>query len=134
MFGVFKGIPAQCRSNRDLRRPAVAVVESLETRELLSYSPLGFSLPDLTITGFASPAVSWGGNVTVTANIQNLGASTTPEPLAQQSGSVSSADAPASTVAVYAVRNPHRLRGGVLVGQFDVPALLQNSAVRSRPR
>ena len=93
----------------------------------MAYSPLGFSLPELSIKGFASPAVSWGGPVTVTVNIHNLGSSTINEPLALSPGSTSSADAPASTVAVYVVKSAHAHKGGVLVGQFNVPALAQNS-------
>src|SRR5438128_5609378 len=52
------------RSGRDRRRPDLAALESLEGRELLAFSPLGFSLPELSIRGFAAPAASWGGQVT----------------------------------------------------------------------
>lgn len=104
--------------------------ECLEGRELLAFSPLGMSLPDLTVTGFASPAASWGGPLTVTVNVRNLGASTTIEPLATFQGSPSSGDAAASTVSVVAVRNPHSLRNAVTVGQFAVPAVAQNGEIQ----
>ncbi|GAC1474061.1 MAG: hypothetical protein NVSMB9_23750 [Isosphaeraceae bacterium] len=118
------------RSGRDQGRRGFAAVEFLEVRELLAYSPLGFSLPDLTITGFASTAASWRGPLTVTLDIHNLGSSTIIEPLALTPGSTSSADAPPSIVRVYAVRNPRSLQGAVLVGNVAVPAVQQNSEVQ----
>ena len=74
------------RNGNDRRRPCLAIVETLERRELLAYSGLGFSLPDLTVTGFASPVASYGGPVTVTVNVRNIGASSTLEPLALSPG------------------------------------------------
>ena len=47
------------------------------------FSPLGFSLPDLTITGQAGPRAAWGGTLVVSAILQNIGASTITEPLSQ---------------------------------------------------
>ena len=55
----------------------------LEERTLLSFSNLGFSLPDLTISGEAGPRAAWGGPSIVSAYLQNIGASTTTEPLSQ---------------------------------------------------
>ena len=104
-------------------------LEALEGRALLSYTTLGFSLPDLTISGFAAPAASWGGPLAVSVNLSNIGASTLNEPLNLAPGSVSSADAPASTVAVFATRNPHG-RHGVLIGSFSAPLVPQNSEIQ----
>ena len=116
------------RSAGGRRGPSVAAwVESLEGRELLAYSPLGFSLPDLTVTGYASTSASWGGPVTVTADVSNIGASTLVEPLSLAPGSTSSADAPASLLTVYATTNPKSLRHAVAVGSIAVPAVAQNS-------
>jgi hypothetical protein len=121
------------RSRRDRRRPDVGVgaLESLERRELLAFSPIGFSLPDLTVSGFASPAASWGGPLTVTVNVSNLGTSTIIEPNALAPGSTSTADAPASVVDVYALRKPHSAKStAVLLGTVDVPALAQNTVTQ----
>lgn len=122
------------QAGRDRFRPGLGLgstaPEALEGRQLLAYSALGTSLPDLTVSGFASTAASWGGQLTVTVNVRNLGASTIIEPLALNPGATSSADAPASTVAVFAVTNPHSLRGAVQVGSVDIPAVTQNNAVQ----
>jgi len=114
------------RSGRDRRRPDFAALESLEGRQLMAFSVLGTSLPQLTISGYASPAASWGGPITVTVNVSNIGASTILEPLALAPGSISSADAPASVVGVFAARNP-QFKGAVRVGSISVPAVPQNS-------
>src|SRR5438128_12683229 len=53
------------RSGRDRRRPDLAALECLEGRELLAHTALGFSLPDLAISGFAAPVASWGGPLAV---------------------------------------------------------------------
>lgn len=92
----------------------------------MAYSILGTSLPQLSISGYASPAASWGGPLTVTVNLANVGASTILEPLALAPGSVSSADAPASVVGVFAARNP-QFKGAVRVGSIAVPVARQNS-------
>ena len=47
------------------------------------FRTLGFSLPDLTITGEAGPRAAWGGVLDVSVYLQNIGASTTTEPLSQ---------------------------------------------------
>lgn len=114
------------RSGRDRRRPDLAALERLEGRELLAYSSLGFSLPDLTVSGFASPTASWGGPVTVTVDVKNIGAATLPEPLSLTQNAVSPTDAIASEVAVYAVKSARSLQGAVQVGSVAIPALGQN--------
>jgi hypothetical protein len=105
-------------------------VESLEGRQLLTLSPLQTPLPDLTVTGFSAPVAAWGRPLTVTVDVHNVAASSTIEPLSLLPGSVSSADAGPSQVAVYAVRNVHSLKGAVPLGLINVPAIGQNSVVQ----
>jgi hypothetical protein len=123
---------------RAVRRAEPGSLEQLEPRELLAYSPLGFSLPDLTITGQAGPRVAWGGTLDVSAILQNIGTSTITEPLSQlpatQSptpgspyGSTSSADAPDSTVGVYLSRSAKSAKGAIELGTIDAPPISQNS-------
>jgi hypothetical protein len=109
------------RSGHDRSRTRLASLECLEARELLAYNPLGFTLPDLEVKAFASTAASWGGNLTVTVNVINTGASTFPEPLNQVPGSASSADAPATTVDIYGSTSKFGLKNGVFLGTVSVP-------------
>ncbi len=120
------------------RRTDLTNLERLEDRALLAFSPLGFSLPDLTITGEAGPRAAWGGALDVNVTLQNIGASTITEPFSQAPatqapitgslyGSSSAADAPVSTVAVYVSRSPKSLRGAVRVGTFQAAPVGQNS-------
>jgi hypothetical protein len=119
------------RSGRDRRRPDIAVkVEALEERQLLAFNVLGMSLPDLTVQGFAPSVAAWGAPMAVTVNVHNIGVATMLEPLALAPGSTGSADAPASVVGVFASRFPHSLKGSVLVGTVDVPAVAANDTVQ----
>jgi hypothetical protein len=104
----------------------------------MAFSQLGFSLPDLTISGIAGPRAAWGGTLDVSVFLQNIGASTTTEPLSQAPatqpptpgspyGSTSTADAPVSTVEVFISRSPKSLKGSILLGSFQAPPLAQNS-------
>ena len=43
------------------RRTDLAPLEPLEGRQLLSYSSLGYSLPNLHVRGQAGPVATWGG-------------------------------------------------------------------------
>src|SRR5438105_4542509 len=74
------------RAERVRRRPDRIAPERLEGRELLSYSPLGFSLPDLTVTGRAAPIAAYGGPLAVEVDVRNLGASSLIEPLNLEPG------------------------------------------------
>ena len=105
-------------------------LECLEGRQLLAYSPLGFSLPDLIVSGTSSPLASYGRDVSVTVDVQNIGASSMIEPLALQPGAVSTADAPPSTVGVFLTPRQNSLRGAIRIGTINVPFLRQNSLVR----
>jgi hypothetical protein len=93
----------------------------------LAFSTLGFSLPDLRISGTAGPIAAWGGTLSVTATILNTGASTITNPIAQAPGSASTADAAASQVTVLITPNARSLRGAVTVGTFQAPAVPQNN-------
>jgi len=109
------------------RRTIVTVLETLESRRLLANSGLGYSLPDLRVTGSAGAVASWGGQLAVTANVQNIGSTSINEPLSLAPGSTSTTDAPASDVAVYLSTRPHTLAGAYKLGTLTAPALSQNS-------
>jgi hypothetical protein len=126
------------RSGRPRRRPERIAVEGLETRQLMTYSPLGYSLPDLHVTGYAPQEAAWGGKLGVSVTVQNQGASSLIEPthLAQTmtdptTGNVtltpSDADAAPSTVDVYASTKPNATTGLVEIGTVSIPAVTQNN-------
>jgi len=132
----------RARNNRRARRRTdLAALEQLEGRQLLSYSSLGYSLPDLKISGLAGPVASWGGSYQVTVVLQNTGASTIIEPLSLVPASEvavgpdgtlvpsyyvpSSADAAASQVAIYLSPRPHSLAGAIEIGTVTA-AVTQN--------
>ncbi len=131
---------------RARRRTDLAALEQLEGRQLLSYSSLGYSLPDLKISGLAGPVASWGGSYQVTVVLQNTGASTIIEPLSLvpasevavgPDGSLvppyyvpSSADAAASQVGIYLAPRPHSLAGAIEIGTATAQALSQNDIER----
>jgi hypothetical protein len=123
---------------RTLRSTGLATVELLESRALLAFSTLGFSLPDLTITGQAGPRGAWGGVLDVSALLQNIGSSTITEPLSQLPstsaptpgspyGSTSTADAPDTTVEVLISRSPKSIKGAITLGTIEAPPISQNS-------
>ena len=148
MFGVVLGNPRARDDRRARRRTELAPLEQLEGRQLLAYSSLGYSLPNLQCSGQAGPVASWGGTLTVTAFLQNTGASTINEPLSLiPPGQVltgpdglpvppyaipSSADVPANEIAILLTPNPaawparstsarsRPRRRGSLVSQNDV--------------
>src|SRR5271166_1292112 len=131
---------------RARRRTELAALEQLEGRQLLSYSSLGYSLPELQISGLAGPVASWGSAYQVTVVLQNTGASTIIEPLSLVPASEvaagpnglpvppyyvpSSADAAASQVGIYLAPRPHSLVGAIEIGTATAPALSQNNIER----
>jgi hypothetical protein len=119
------------RNGRERRRPDLAALECLEKRELLAFSVLGTSLPDLTVSGYASPVASWNGPLTVTVNVQNVAASSQVEPLALPIGSPSSADAGPFAVGVYISRSPTTFKKAVRIGEVDFAGLTQNTATQA---
>lgn len=115
------------RKGRARRRPELASLERLEGRELMAYTPLGYSLPDLTVQGFTAPTAAWGSPLTVTVDVKNTGSSTLIEPLALQPGATSTADAGPTQVAVFATpQNGRGTRRAVQIGVFDIPGIDQN--------
>ncbi len=132
----------RARDNRRARRRTdLAALEQLEGRQLLSYSSLGYSLPDLQVRGLAGSVATWGGSYSVTVILQNTGASTIIEPLSLvpasevaigPNGSLvppyyvpSSADAAASQVGIYLTPRPHSLAGAIEIGTATA-AVAQN--------
>lgn len=110
---------------------------------MLSYTSLGYSLPDLRITGSAGSVAAWGGTLTVSSLIQNTGASTIIEPLSLPPAaqvelgpdlnnvppwySPSQADASNSTVAIYLSPSPRSLNNAIQIGSFTASSVTQNS-------
>lgn len=117
-------------TDRSRRRVGLGVVEALEQRLVMSYSPLGYSLPDLSVIGFAGPSAAYGGQIGVTAQVTNLGASSIIEPLNQAPGSPSSADAGPSTVNVYLSPTPKLANNSILIGQLAIPSISQNNTIQ----
>jgi hypothetical protein len=126
------------QERRARRQTGLTVVEQLEERTLLSFSNLGYSLPDLTISGEAGPRAAWGGTLDVSVSLQNIGASSTTEPMSQAAptdtlapnspySSVSQADAPDSTVEVFLTPTPRNFAGVIKLGSFAAPPLNQNN-------
>ena len=69
---------------RARRRTNLADLERLEARELMAFSSLGFSLPNLTISGVVGSTAAWGGTLGLTASVDNIGASSITNPIAQR--------------------------------------------------
>ena len=115
------------RNGRPRSRSGRVAVEGLETRQLLAYSSLGFSLPSLAVTGYAPTEAAYGQSITVDVTVENRGASSIIEPLDLAPGSSSTADSPATTVQVFAAAKPNATRNVVLVDTVDIPAVRQNS-------
>ncbi len=103
------------------------MLERLEERTVLSFSSLGFSLPQLVITGDAGPRAAWGGMLDVNAYLQNIGSSTITEPFAQAPGATSTADAPDSVITVIATPTRNSLKGAISIGTIQAPPVSQNS-------
>ena len=105
---------------------SLGLLERLEARELLAFSPLIGPGPDLTVVGIAGPVAAYGGPLSVTVDVANLAQPNefiNPLAALQNQPSISPAS-PQTIVAVYAspVRrfNPSR---EVLVGNISIPAL-----------
>lgn len=93
----------------------------------MAYSPLGYSLPQLNVTGYAAPAAAYGGTLAVDINVENLGASSLIEPTQLAPGSPSFADSPATTVQIFGSLSPSGKGGYFLLGSVAIPAVRQNS-------
>ncbi len=134
----FRDSRRERRSDRPRRRPDRISVEGLETRQLMTYSPLGYSLPNLSVSGYAAQEAAWGGTLGVEVVVQNQGASSLVEPTHLfptttdlDTGNVivtqSTADAAPSVVDVYASTKPNATTGLVRVDTVSIPAVTQNS-------
>lgn len=134
----------RARDNRRARRLTNPIaLENLEGRQLLSYSSLGYSLPDLRISATAGKVAAWGGTLSVTALVQNIGASTIVEPLSQTPYNQvvlgpdgnpvppfaipSTASAPDSIINVILSPRPRSLAGAISIGTMSAPTLDQNN-------
>ena len=118
------------RNGGTQRRRTLAWVESLEGRQLLATSALGFSQPDLTVSGFAAPVAAWNGPLAVSVDVRNIAAATYVDPLNLPPGSPTTADGGPATVQVFITNgNPHTFRG-VEIGSFTVPSIPSNSSIR----
>jgi hypothetical protein len=123
---------------RARRRTELTALEQLEGRQLLSYTSLGYSLSDLHVTGEAGPVASWGGPLTITAFLQNRGASTIDEPTALvpplevTTGpdglpvppyvTPSSADVQSNQIGIFVTPKRNSLAGAIEIGTFTAPA------------
>lgn len=116
-------------------------VEGLESRELMAYSAFGYSLPDLTVTGFSGLVGSRGEALSVTVDVQNLGAASLPEPdkealiipEAPAPPPVSPqthADAGPSVVRVRMGRPGASFSQSIPIGDIQIPRLPENDIVR----
>lgn len=119
-------------------------IDSLEQRQLMAYSPFGFSRPDLVVEGFAAPAASYGRDLSVVMDVRNFGASSIKEPLAFFDSRatndpavpryMSTADAPTSTARVYVSASPEYNENNVFpIGDVAIPEVRQNTLVRTLP-
>lgn len=102
-------------------RPEGLGPELLENREVMAYSAMGFSLPDLAVGNNASPVASWGQPFAVQIQAYNRGASSLPE-LPQYPLPPSMADA-VTEVDVYLARGRNRVQ----IDTIDLGRIRQNS-------
>jgi hypothetical protein len=106
----------------------------------MAYSPFGYSLPQLAVTGYAANQAAWGGSLSVDVTVQNQGASSLVEPLDLAPGSSnntlntpagvstnSTADSPPTTVEVFGSSKANSNKNLVLLGTIDIPEISQNS-------
>jgi hypothetical protein len=135
---LFRNSRRERRSERPRRLPGRIAVEGLETRQLMTYSPLGYSLPNLSVSGYAAQEAAWGGTLGVEVTVQNQGASSLVEPTHlfptttdQTTGNViitpSNADALPTMVDVYASTKPNATTGLIKLDSVSIPAVTQNS-------
>jgi hypothetical protein len=93
----------------------------------MAFTTLGFSLPYLIVNAEAGDRAAWNGTLSITATVQNVGSSTTTEPLNQAPGSSSSADSAASNIEVLLTPHKRSLSGAIDIGYLTAPAISQNS-------
>ena len=121
-------LPNDSRRNRRADRARRRLThETLEPRALMAFSPLGFSPPDLTVSGWAAPVAAWGGPLAVHVEADNIGASSMVAPLNLAPGSGNTADSSPTTVDVYISSKPHNFSHALKVATINVPSIPQNS-------
>ena len=124
-------------------------LDSLEGRQLMAFSALGYSRPDLLVSGYAAPVASYGQPLSLVIDVRNLGATSMREPLgffdsrAAADPSLryptdaftasTTADAPESVVRVYLSSTPRLTPQAVELADINVPNVRQNSLVRLLP-
>lgn len=109
------------------------MVERLEERSLLTFVGVGSPPPELAVTALAPTIAAYGGQIAVTAYVQNLGASSIAEPTALDQNATSTADAPPFSVGVFLSKShrftPRNRSNTIKLGTIDFEnGLRQNSA------
>lgn len=129
-----------------VRRPDL---DNLEGRQLMAFSALGYSRPDLLVSGYAAPVASYGQPLSLVIDVRNLGATSIREPLGffdsraaadptlryptDAFTASTTADAPESVVRVFLSRTPRLTPRAVQLADINVPNIRQNSLVRLLP-
>ncbi len=98
----------------------------------MAYSPLGFSLPQLAVSGFGAPSASYGGTLAVTIDVRNLGSSSIIDPLALEPGAPANADAGPFDVEVFITKGRSKRfnASAVPIGLVHFAGLPQNGLFR----
>lgn len=114
------------------RRRGLAGFDRLEPRELMAFTPLGTSLPDLAVARvFAGPVAAYGGQIEVAIDISNLGAASLNEPENLAPGNPGATASSPTTAEIYLNRSPRARPGtGILLGTFDVSSIPQDRLAR----
>ncbi len=95
----------------------------------MAYSPIGFSPPDLTVSGWTAPVAAWGGPLAVHVEADNIGAASMLAPLNLAQGSPSPTDSAPTTVEVLVSTRAHNFSHAVEVATISVPSIPQNTIV-----
>lgn len=132
------------RASRRNRSPR-PVLDALEARQLMAFSPFGVSRPDLVVDAFAPPVASVGDTISLVIDVRNLGSTSIVEPLGffdPRAGRqpfvsryVSPADAGPSQIQVYLSAFPVFDETAVPISApIPVPAVPQNTLLRMLPQ
>jgi hypothetical protein len=95
----------------------------------MAFSPIGFSPPDLTVSGSAAPLAAWGGPLAIHIEADNIGAASMVAPLALAPGSLSPTTSAPTTVDVYISNRAHNFSHALKVASIAVPAIPPNTDV-----
>ncbi len=97
----------------------------------MAYSAFGYSLPQLSVTGYAAPVAAYGGPLSIDVRVENIGASSEVEPTHLAPGSVTDADSGPTTVEIYASPRSSGTAKQVLIDTVSIPSIVQNSQYES---